>query len=110
MPPWMRVESPAHIEFLDTLDIGEASAISLARQRNADLRLVDERAGTRVAPTDGIRAVGTLGVLIDGGLENLLDFDAAIDRLIAQTPFRASASLIEAAHRIFNERRTQHRP
>src|ERR1700733_8442226 len=41
-PAWLQIESPKTIEFLDRLDVGEASAISLAEERRADLVLIDE--------------------------------------------------------------------
>jgi predicted nucleic acid-binding protein len=43
------------------LDEGEASAIALAAFLQADLLLIDERAGTRAALAEGIRVTGTLG-------------------------------------------------
>lgn len=106
-PDWLRVELPADVSFLDTLDLGEASAISLAEERHAELLLIDERAGSDVAKTVGIPTVGTLGVLIDAGLERLIDFDDALERLTTQTPFYYSNSLIQAARRIFRERRSE---
>jgi predicted nucleic acid-binding protein len=93
------------IELLDTLDIGEASAISLAKERHADLMLIDERAGVEAARRIGIAAVGTLGVLIEAGVEELIDFDVAIDRLTSRTSFYASAHLIASARRIYQLRK-----
>ncbi|MBI4581924.1 MAG: DUF3368 domain-containing protein, partial [Planctomycetes bacterium] len=43
-PDWLKVEAPIDLAFLDRLDDGEASALSLARERCADLVLIDERA------------------------------------------------------------------
>jgi|SRR5580700_4015725 predicted nucleic acid-binding protein len=104
VPPWLRIESPSTIDFLDVLHIGEASAISLARQRRAALVLMDERAGTEAARSIGIPAIGTLGVLIEAGLEGHTDFEAAIERLCKSTPFYASKGLIESARGIYRKR------
>jgi predicted nucleic acid-binding protein len=105
LPAWLKIESPLKIDFLDTIDAGEASAISLAEERHADLVLIDERAGTDAARRVGIQAIGTLGVLIEAGLEKLIDFDLVLNVLATKTSFYASANLMESARRIFRERK-----
>jgi len=54
-PAWLKIESPLKVDFLDTIDAGEASAISLAQERHADLVLIDERAGSDTARRVGIQ-------------------------------------------------------
>jgi predicted nucleic acid-binding protein len=105
LPAWLSVESPSKVDFREMLDIGEASAISLARERNADLVLIDERAGTNTARSIGIAAIGTLGILVEAGLEGFIEFDSALDRLTSETAFYASNRLVEAARRLFHERK-----
>lgn len=46
------------------LDKGEAEAISLARDLDADWMLIDERKGTAVAKSIGLQTIGVLGVLL----------------------------------------------
>lgn len=106
-PAWLKIESPLSVDFLDTLDAGEASAISLARERHADLVLIDERAGTAAARGAGIEVIGTLGVLIEAGVEGWVDFEVAIDRLVKETSFYASKNLIDSARRIFREHKNR---
>ncbi len=108
-PNWLKIASPLKVDFLETIDVGEASAISLARERHADLVLIDERAGGDIARRVGIPVIGTLGVLIEAGLERLIDFDVALNLLTTQTSFYASPNLIESARRIFQERKKNHR-
>lgn len=50
-------------ELIDLLDLGEAEALSLAKELGA-VALVDERRGRRVAAQYGIPVVGTAALLI----------------------------------------------
>lgn len=93
-PAWLAIEKPRELRFLDQLDDGEASALSLACERGCRLLLMDERAGSRVAQSCGIQTVGTLGILQEAGTEGLVDFHAAIKRLTKQTAFRHTEALI----------------
>ncbi len=93
-PAWLRVESPHELRFLAQLDDGEASALSLACERKADLLLVDERTGSRVAHDCGVNTIGTLGILQEAGHENLIDFHVAIQRLTTETAFRHTEPLM----------------
>ena len=107
MPVWLKVEAPLQIEFLDQLDEGEASALSLACERRCHLLLVDERAGSRVAYDCGIRTIGTLGILLEAGYENLIDFHAAVECLTSKTAFRHSKALIESVIADFERERSR---
>ena len=49
---------------LNEIDIGEAESIILAKEKKADLLLIDEQIGRRVAEREGIKIIGLLGVLI----------------------------------------------
>lgn len=93
-PGWLAVEAPINLALLERLDDGEASALSLARERCADLVLIDERAAARVAQSIGLKSMGTLAVLAEAGYEGLIDFHAAIDRLTTRTRFRFTRELI----------------
>ena len=49
---------------LTTLDLGEAEAIVLAAECQADYLLMDERRGRQVATREGVPIIGLLGVLL----------------------------------------------
>lgn len=56
----------------EELDAGESDAIILARELDAALVLIDERAATRKARGIGLHTIGTLGVLLLAKSEGLV--------------------------------------
>jgi len=94
-PEWLRIESPTAVHFLESLDEGEATALSLAIERHADVLLVDERKATRLARDRGLATAGTLAVLRDAALSGMVDFREAVHRLTSQTTFRHTPALID---------------
>jgi predicted nucleic acid-binding protein len=77
------------------LDEGERAAIALARVINADLILMDDRAGVAVARRHGLAVTGTLGVLELAARRRLIDLASALTRL-KTTNFRYPPELIDA--------------
>jgi predicted nucleic acid-binding protein len=93
-PNWLVVQSVENI--LDDLPIGlgkgECEAISLAVQLQADLVVIDDLDARLAAQTYQLTITGTLGILYRAGISDLLDFEAAIQRLHT-TSFRVASSL-----------------
>ncbi|NEP86472.1 MAG: DUF3368 domain-containing protein [Okeania sp. SIO2C2] len=79
---------------LEPLDAGEKAAIILALQERANLIIIDETLGRKVARNKGLRVTGLLGVLDRAAQQNLVDFPKTIAALKGTT-FRASSKLIE---------------
>lgn len=94
-PNWLKVQSVEQI--LDGLPAGlgrgECEAISLAVQFQADLVVIDDLDARSAAQAYQLTVTGTLGILYRAGIAELLDFEAAIQRLQA-TSFRVAHSLM----------------
>jgi len=73
------------------LDAGERAALAL----NADLVLMDDRAGVAVARQHGFAVTGTLGVLDLAARRGLVDLADALTRLKA-TNFRYRPEILDA--------------
>src|SRR5579872_6674384 len=80
---WLRHVRVAEDPEPGELDPGERHAIQLAKDENADLLLMDERAGVAVARRRGLLVTGTQGVLLRGAALGLVDMDVALVALQA---------------------------
>jgi hypothetical protein len=67
-----------------SLDAGEAEAIALAKEINADLVLLDDNDGRNIAGSVGIHFTGTIGLLLRYYQGQPADFKEALDELLAQ--------------------------
>jgi predicted nucleic acid-binding protein len=95
-PSWaeIRNDPPAFDPLLESLDAGEKAAIALARIWQADLLLMDERDGVKVARKKGLRVTGTLGVLDLAAERGLVDFAEAVQQL-QRTSFHRPEALLQ---------------
>jgi predicted nucleic acid-binding protein len=79
---------------LENLDEGEKAALVLAASLSAELILLDDREGARVALEKGFGVMGTLRVLHLAAKQRLLDWTDAIERL-KRTNFRYQQAVID---------------
>lgn len=94
---WVRVvEDPKPAPDLG-LDPGETAAILIAESLRADLLLIDERMGRKVAYQRGVAVRGTLGVLVQARQSGVLPaLKPVLDALVAEG-FRIAPALVREA-------------
>jgi hypothetical protein len=95
---WLHLVEPGNRSSVDLLRIdlgaGEAEAIVIAREEQAEKIVMDDLDGRRYARLLGLQPVGTLGVLLAARLRGeLASLAAEIERL-RQLGFRASDALV----------------
>lgn len=95
---WIEVKSAQNEEFLQglfaRLDPGEAEAIALAKELDADLLLIDEMKGRKIAQEEGLQIVGLLGVLLRAKQQGLLEnIKETMEGLVEVTQFRIGKKL-----------------
>ena len=87
------------------LDRGEAAAIALAVERQADMVLIDERRARAVAIRLGLNVVGVLGVLVEAKHKALIpQLKPILDALITRAGFWVSIQLYERILQTVGER------
>jgi len=105
---WIRIEAVKQDPLVKVmqrdLDKGEAEAIGLAIQINAEWVLMDERDGRKAAKSMELKVVGVLGSLLKAQCEGRLrSLKQAMDRLREKAGFYARADLYSAIIREWEE-------
>jgi predicted nucleic acid-binding protein len=86
------------------LDYGEAEALALAIEIQADLILIDERRARAIAARMGLSVVGVLGVLVEAKHKALVPLlKPILDALITQAGFWVSQHLYERVLHVVGE-------
>lgn len=108
--PWIetrQVTNPTMVEMLQDdreLDKGEAEAITIAFELQAQRLLIDERLGRREAIHLGLSVTGVLGVLIAAKAEDILPaVKPIVDDLITKAGFWVNEQLYAEILRVAGE-------
>ncbi|MGA1825192.1 MAG: DUF3368 domain-containing protein [bacterium] len=106
--PWIDIMEISNKSFLDILllelDLGEAAAISLAIERQADIILLDEIKGRKIASRLGLKYIGLLGILIEGKRRGFIDtVKPILDQLITGAGFWIAKNLYNRVIQEVNE-------
>ncbi len=98
------IDSPKLEELRSELDPGEAEAIALATVFKADLLIIDELKGRRIAVKEGLKIIGILGILLEAKEMGFLEkVQPKMDQLRQQAKFRISPALYNAVLIAANE-------
>jgi predicted nucleic acid-binding protein len=99
---WISILEPSNSvlfhDLSEKVDEGEAQAITLAKEVPPDFLLIDERRGTAIARSMGIKTIGVIGIVIRAKDKNLIPIGKPIlDELMAKPKFWISDQVYQTA-------------
>lgn len=92
-PVWLKAHNATAIEQTIMLGAGEREAISLAKELNADLVLIDDKKARKLALERGLKVAGTINILDSASKRGLVELAEAVQKL-KQTNFRVAPDLL----------------
>jgi predicted nucleic acid-binding protein len=106
LPAWVEVRRAIQVDAGSVLGPGEAEAIALAQELNADSLLLDETEARQEALRLGLPVSGTIGVLEKAAERDLVNLPEMFSRL-SRTSFHISRELLTQALNRDAERRAR---
>jgi hypothetical protein len=94
---------PRRADLLVDLDRGEAEAIALALELDADLLIVDERLARRYAQHLDLQITGTLGILLKAKERGLVTEIRPLIHLLRSNRIRLSEDVVQRALELAGE-------
>ncbi len=92
-PKWLKTRKSVTIDQNIALGAGERETISLAKEINADLVLLDDRKARRIALDRGLKVTGTLNLLKSSSQRGWGELKETLQKL-EHTNFRVSSELL----------------
>jgi len=103
-PAWLSVATPRGIpDRFASLDVGERQALILAKEMNAAWVLLDDKVARRFAERELLKVKGTLGIVADAAMANLVDFARTMEEL-QRTSMHLDAELVAEVVRQYERR------
>ena len=84
-PSWLEIRAATSVEPIPSLHAGEAAAISLAQEIQADRLIIDEKCGRKAATERHLPVIGTVGILEAAAERGLLDWEQAFEKVKLRT-------------------------
>jgi predicted nucleic acid-binding protein len=107
LPEWIRIEKvkdKKYQEFLETqVDLGEASAIALAKEMDNPLLLLDDLKARKLAGKLNLKYTGTLGVINKAKQLGVIDAIRPLIEKLLLTDFRISENVVNELLKLNNE-------
>lgn len=100
----VKVQDGAAVALLrERLDLGESEAVALAMELEADLLLIDEARGRRIAEAHGIHKTGTLGTLLAAKARGLIPAVTPLLDALLSRGFRMDSELYDVVRQLAGE-------
>jgi hypothetical protein len=105
---WIQTRAVSDLTIVEALsnelDIGEAEAIALAIEIQAERVLIDERRGRLVAARLNLRYTGILGILVEAKTQGLIaEVKPLLDALVSEAGFWVAEPLYNSVLQLVNE-------